>query len=160
MLLLPVKHLLQRRPGECLVACVAMVTEFVGQKRTYERVLHDLGTTDFTFFSNLDSLNSFWLSVSRTKGTLAGLQQSLDSGYPPIIPVDTELLPHWIERKDGQLTNGFSQHAVVVVGYDRDHLYINDPDFENAPTRVEKGWLADSWLAQDSWCAIIRRRFL
>lgn len=48
-------------------------------------------------------------------------------------------------------------HAVVLVGYDEQYLYVNDPAFETAPQAVLCGDLDLAWLAYDSYYAMVQR---
>jgi len=157
---LPVPHWQQQRQGECLVACVAMVLAYVGQQVQYERLLKQLNTsTAGTFFFNLDRLRPFWFTVRRNQGNLSSLRQQLEKGHPIIVSVATELLPIWLIRDDIPEAERITQHAVVVVGIDDQYVYVNDPDFFEAPQRVEIGWFEDAWKNQAYWYALIRKRW-
>lgn len=157
---LDVPHWQQRQHGECLVACVAMVLTHLGQRVQYDRLRIQLHTsTAGTFFSNLDRLRSLRFAVKREQGSLDILRRHLATGHPLIVPVDTEFLPHWLVRADISEAERITQHAVVVVGVDAQHVYVNDPDFVEAPQRVEIGWFDDAWRNHAYWYAQIRRRW-
>ena len=143
---LDVPHWQQRQQGDCLVACVGMVLAYTGQRVSYERLRQKLGTsTTGTAFSNLDRLRSFRFTVQREQGNLATLRKYLEAGHPIIVPVDTELLPYWLVRSDIPDQERLTQHAVVVMGIDAQSIYVNDPDFAEAPQRLEIGWFTDAW---------------
>ena len=157
---LHVQHWQQRQQGECLVACVAMLFAYIGRRVRYQRLLRQLDTsTAGTFFFNLDRLRSFWFIVERNQGNLTSLRQQLDDGHPIIVPVDTEVLPYWLARHDIAEEERITQHVVVVVGIDHQFVYVNDPDFAEAPQLVEIRWFMDAWQYHDGWYAVIRRRW-
>ena len=157
---LDVRHWRQRQQGECLVACVAMVLTYMGQRARYDRLRAQLDTsTAGTFFFNLDRLRSFWFMVKRNQGNLTILREQLAQGHPIIVPVATEVLPYWLTRGDIAEEERLTQHAVVVVNIDAQFVYVNDPDFAQAPQVVEIGWFMDAWKYHDHWYAVIRRRW-
>jgi ABC-type bacteriocin/lantibiotic exporter with double-glycine peptidase domain len=82
------------------------------------------------------------------QGTLPDLFQAIDTGHPVAVFVWTGDLPYWIIE---------TWHAVVIVGYDEQDFYLNDPAFDNAPQIVSHGDLDLAWIAYDSYFAIIER---
>ena len=57
-MLLPLQHWRQRQPGECLVACAAMVMAYLERQIDYDTLHRRLRTsTSGTFFANLDKRN-------------------------------------------------------------------------------------------------------
>jgi uncharacterized protein YvpB len=50
-----------------------------------------------------------------------------------------------------------TDHAVLVVGYDEQAVYINDPAFEQAPQRVSRADFELAWLEFDYRYAVIWR---
>lgn len=137
-----------------------MALTYLGQRARYERLRGQLDTsTAGTFFFNLDRLRSFWFVVKRNQGNLAALHQHLEAGHPIIVPVDTEVLPYWLTRDDITEEERITQHALVVVGIDHKFVYVNDPDFVEAPQIVEIGWFMDAWRHHDYWYAVICRRW-
>lgn len=75
-----------------------------------------------------------------------GLQALLSQGLPLIVFVRTGELPYWSYQTD---------HAVVVVGYDEDHVYANDPDRSDAPIAVPVGDFELAWLERDYAYALV-----
>lgn len=49
------------------------------------------------------------------------------------------------------------RHALLVVGYDDTHFYLNDPAFADAPKRVMIDELMLAWLEFDYIYALITR---
>lgn len=146
----------QRSEGECLAACVAMVLNNFSSPINYTQLLQRLETTEAgTPFSNLLRLNSWQLTAEIGYGQMTTVHQRLSKGNPLIIPVATELLPYWLLRPEHpQIT----EHALVVIGIDDQHVYANDPDFDEAPQVIDPGWFEEAWRCHNFRYAIIRRR--
>jgi hypothetical protein len=88
------------------------------------------------------------IRVTYRQGELTDLYRALDAGLPPTIFVWTGELPYWSVA---------TWHAVVLVGYDADKFYLNDPAFPAAPQAVSQGKLDLAWLAYDSYYAVVAR---
>ena len=150
-MLLTIKHLQQPRPGECLAACAAMVLNYLGATVNYRRLAHTLaivpgaGTGAF----NIRRLETLGVSVTYRQGTIAALRTHLQNNQPCIVFVDTGQLPYWDES---------ANHALVVVGLDKDYVYVHDPEFPNAPLQVSIGDFDLAWLEHDEMYAAITRR--
>lgn len=64
-----------------------------------------------------------------------------------IISVQTKELPYW---------QGIaSLHAVVLVGMDEEYVYLNDPEWPDAPIRVAIGDFDLAWLARGERFALL-----
>ncbi len=130
---LPVPHIQQRADGECLVACTAMVFDYLGLPFDYQRGMRllriraQIGTP----FYQIRELSKLGISVVYQQGTLPDLHVYLTQGLPCIVGVKTGELSYW------QGVN--VQHAVVVIGLENDFVYLNDPAFSNGPVRVALG---------------------
>ena len=85
--------------------------------------------------------------VTIANGSLRQLYMLLSENVPIIVSVQTSEFPHWAEA---------SEHAVVVVGMNRDHVFINDPAFDIAPILVPHGDFDLAWLAQEELYGVIR----
>jgi ABC-type bacteriocin/lantibiotic exporter with double-glycine peptidase domain len=155
---LTVPHWRQQQPGECLAACAAMVLTYFGVAADYELLKQQLGIENSSVpFSRINHLRSWWLAIEHKQGNLEILRTRLAVGQPVIIPVDTDILPYWITRPDQR--EGLIDHTVVLVGIDEKNVYVNDPDFAEAPQMVEHDWFANAWRHHDYWYAVIRRRW-
>lgn len=111
------------------------------------------------FFFNLAQLRSWPFAVAFGRGSLDTLRHHLEADRPIIVPVDTELLPYWMARRDVPAAEQITDHAVVVVGMDDQHIFVNDPDFASAPQAVALNWFYDAWQNFTLRYAIIRRRW-
>lgn len=65
----------------------------------------------------------------------------------PIKPSYFEL-PYWSSSTD---------HALVVVGYDEAHIFVNDPDRPEAevPISIPRGDFELAWLERDYFYALV-----
>lgn len=149
MPLLPVLHHKQHQQSDCLAACAAMIMEYLHLPISYSRLLTLLKVRSFgTAFSNLHNLGTvFDLSITIRNGDLQLLRKWLAIGLPPIVALNTIDLPQW----NGEETD----HAVVVVGIDEVHIYVNDPEFDHAPQTIELTHFELAWQHQDYLCAVI-----
>ncbi len=148
-IILPVPHLQQRAPGECLAACASMALAYLNFPTDYNRLLkllqikRDIGTPA----SNIRNLTQLGVQVIYKPGTFAELFGHLKQGHPCIASVRTGELPYW--RGENLL------HAVLVVGLDDQDVYLNDPAFPNAPTQVARGDFDLAWLDRDEFYAVL-----
>jgi ABC-type bacteriocin/lantibiotic exporter with double-glycine peptidase domain len=148
-ILLPVPHILQRQPGECLAACAAMLLNYRGQPVDYKwllallRVRSGVGAPA----SNIRFLEQTGVQVIYKQGSWAELRDHLAHNRPCLALVKTGELPYWTEDSD---------HALVVVGFETSYVYLNDPEFPDAPLRVPLGDFDLAWLGRDEYYACIK----
>jgi len=148
MPLLPVSPRRQRQQSDCLIACAAMVLDYLQVPFHYDRLPRLLrAEAHGTVFSHLQYLASLGVSVWVGKGDMEALHSHLDRGLPAIVAVETgELTSYWQEAVS---------HAVVVVGMDEAFVYVNDPAFETAPQQVPLAEFHLAWQEQDYRYAVI-----
>ncbi|MBI5350125.1 MAG: peptidase C39 family protein [Chloroflexi bacterium] len=150
-ILLPVPHVQQRQDGECIVACAAMILNYLGTEVRYEKLLRLLRTDWFgTPASRLRELETLGIVVIYKQGTLQELHDHLSQERPCIALVQTLELPYW--------QNEPNDHAVTVVGFDDQFVYINDPSFSDAPKKVSLGDFDLAWLERDEYYAAFKKR--
>lgn len=133
---LTVPHQPQRLESDCLAACAWMVLAAAGAAADYDMLLAALNIKPWgTPHRNIRQLEELIdrIQVTYRQGVLADVFHALDEGQPVILFVWTGDLPYWALE---------TWHAVVVVGYDEDHFYLNDPAFPTAPQVVTHGDLA------------------
>lgn len=148
--LLPVPHRRQSGGSDCLAVCVAMLLDFIGRPVAYRRLLKLLGITPFgTPARRVVNLAKWGLQVTYARGSLAELEALIEHGQPGIVFVRTEHLPYWSFSTD---------HAVVVVGFDEQSVYVNDPYFEKAPQAIPRGDFYLAWMVFDHYYATISPR--
>jgi ABC-type bacteriocin/lantibiotic exporter with double-glycine peptidase domain len=147
--LLTIPHHLQRSDGDCLAACAAMVLEHLSILVDYDRLLRLLGVKRYgTPGSRLKNLGDLGVNVRYALGTLQELFEYLGDGKPCIVLVRTGQLPYWTYATD---------HAVVVVGFDDQAVYVNDPAFEQVPQRIRRAEFDLAWMEFDYRYAVIWR---
>lgn len=149
MTLLPVSHRRQQQQADCLAACAAMVLDYLQRPIPYDRLLHLLRVDAIGApFRNLRLLQSLRLSVTIANGDMTTLHAHLQNGRPLIVAVDTAQLPYWNEATD---------HAVLVIGVDAQHVYLLDPDTAVAPQLVPLAEFELAWLEKDYLYAVMER---
>jgi hypothetical protein len=98
-----------------------------------------------TPFSRLQRLQRHGLAVVSGEGALPTLQTHLATGLPVIVDIRTWTLPHWRSRTDIDELERDTDHAVVVVGLDQSNVYLNDPDFAEAPLATDHTAFLAAW---------------
>lgn len=145
--LLLVPHCQQQADGDCLAACAAMVLAYWQRDIAYSALLRLLRIQPYGApAGNVRLLSSLGVRVTYSTTNLRGLQTLLSQGLPLIVFLRTGELPYWTYQTD---------HAVVVVGYDEGHVYVNDPDRPDAPIVVSTGDFELAWLERDYAYALI-----
>jgi len=147
--LLPIPHHSQRSDGDCLAACAAMVLDHLGVSADYDHLLRLLDVKPYgTPGSRLHNLIDLGVHVRYAQGTIGELFDYLERGQPCIVLVRTDQLPYWTCT---------TNHAVLIVGFDEQAVYVNDPAFEQAPQRAPRADFELAWLAFDYRYAVIWR---
>jgi ABC-type bacteriocin/lantibiotic exporter with double-glycine peptidase domain len=136
--------------ADCLAACASMVLAYIDRSVTYADLLRLLEIGPFgTPARRITQLARWDVDVEYDEGTLERLKAFLDNDQPVIVLVRTRELPYW---------HGLdAYHSVVVVGYDEDHIYVNDPYFDDAPKMVAIGDFVLAWLEMSYRYAVISR---
>jgi ABC-type bacteriocin/lantibiotic exporter with double-glycine peptidase domain len=148
--LLFVEHSIQEGEVGCLAACAQMVLRRLGitvdQRRLnwlFDQV--ELGA----LLSHIQRLTHYGVKVALQAGDENDIKQAIDQGTPPVVFVRTsQLTTYWQED---------AQHAVVVIGYDERHFYVNDPAFPDAPKLVPIDEFVLAWLELDYIYALVSR---
>ena len=148
-LLLSVPHQPQQNDGDCLAACAAMILAHLGQKIDYSQLLQLLNVQPYGApAGNIQRLIQLNFKVTYSQTDMSGLEAMLQQGHPVIVFARTGELPHWSYSTD---------HALVVVGYDDDNVFVNDPDRnkDEVPITVPRGDFELAWLERDYYYALV-----
>lgn len=132
-----------------MVACATMVLQYLGIDSNYRRLFRLLGASDAgTPFFNIERLTTLGLFARWQRyGSLDLVQQYLELGLPVIVAVRTWALPHWHPTDN--------EHAIVVVGFDDEAIYVNDPFFNEAPLLIPRERFLNGWADRDEQFALI-----
>lgn len=80
--------------------------------------------------------------------------QSISEGCPVVVWTNVTFAPvgNWVtwNSKNGPVKATFSEHAVLLVGYDEDNVYVNDPLNGVASKKLDRQDFHDSWLQMGS----------
>jgi ABC-type bacteriocin/lantibiotic exporter with double-glycine peptidase domain len=126
-----------------------MVLSYLGQPVGEAELASRLGTTELgTPGSRLLRLNSAVVQVEFGPLTLSLVYDRLDGGTPVIALARTLFLDYW---------QADLAHAVVVVGYDDQHLLVNDPAFQDAPQHATPTGFLAAWGEFDYLCGVISK---
>jgi len=150
MRLLPIKHQPQEEDSGCLAACSQMQLLGLGISVS-QRVLNKLFDLrkGGVPFPHVRRVERYGVKVTLASGDETDLQKAIDQNRPPVIFVRThQLTSYW--KID-------TRHAILVVGYDETHFYLNDPAFPDAPKRVLLDEVMLAWLEFDYTYALITR---
>jgi hypothetical protein len=125
-----------------------MLIEYLGRSVPYHQLvaLLEIGPLGAPR-RNILRLTGLGFHVTFREATLPMIDQYVKTGQPVIAFVDTGELSYW-----STTTN----HAVVVVGVESDHVLILDPAFPgNVPRQIPEGEFHLAWLNCDYTCAIV-----
>ena len=150
--IIDVPHFPQESETGCLLACLQMVLAFHGIRRSQTSLARQLGWQSEIGLpgSVVARLGSSQLDVYYGSGTLDDLHSWLSRQEPVIVLVQASELPYWSEEP--------SQHAVVAVGMDQDHLFMLDPTLDDRVLPVPLGDFLLAWEAIDCRYAVLRMR--
>ena len=146
-ILLNVPHRLQQSDGDCLAACAVMVLSYLGHSVDYTQLLRLLNIQRYGApAGNVRLLMRWDFNVRYSKTDMQGLETLLQNGNPVIVFVLTGELPYWSYN---------AAHTLVVVGYDEDYIYANDPYYTESPMTITRGDFELAWQERDYFYAII-----
>ncbi|MBV7326925.1 C39 family peptidase [Chloroflexi bacterium TSY] len=131
MLLNNFNHWQQRHEDDCLVACCKMVLSYLGIEKSESWLWQLLSSGDVTPFPHVKILaDELGLNIEYGYGRddLTLFAPYLETGLPVIVSVDADRSDEWPY---------VDNHAVVVVGFDDTHVYVNDPALSDTPLAVD-----------------------
>lgn len=146
---LPVPFYKQQAVGYCLPACAQMVLAYQGISHSQDELAREsnlkpgLGTPT----RNIQRLSSPEIKVVYEEGTLEQVQTWLGMGIPVIAFVQAGELSHWRDES--------FQHAVVIIGLEKDMVWLLDPDTNGNPIAIPTNELMLAWSGMDYLYAVL-----
>jgi ABC-type bacteriocin/lantibiotic exporter with double-glycine peptidase domain len=95
---------------------------------------------------NILRLTRLGVDVTYREATFSLIATYLQAGQPVIAFVDTGELAYW---------SAVTNHAIVVIGLEAEHVIVNDPAFAAAPQRIPLGEFELAWLNCDNACSVV-----
>lgn len=151
MLLDGFKNKQQKQHNDCLVACCQQIFEHLGVEKSdvwlWDQLVNSLGT--FTVFTNLPKLErSLGMVVElHTDGTIDDFEPYIESGLPIIVTVSADIARDWPHYRD---------HAVVVIGFDDEAVYVNDPAQAETGLPIPHLSFLHAWQPRNYQYAVLR----
>jgi len=142
------KHLRQAKEYSCVPACVRMILGHYGEQRTEAELIALLGCTPFgTTAEAVRCVVQLGYEVQVIYSTFEGLQNHVAAGWLVIVFLRTGALEYWAADVP---------HAVVVIGYNEEFVYLDDPYFESAPQKATIASFRRAWWRTKNRMAVIR----
>ncbi|GEM_PF-746905 len=155
IVLLKKRHFKQELKASCVAAAARMLLDFHGIASVSEAELRRILKTKPTGTNILNLLflrdEKRWdLNVEVSQSTIDELFARVSQDRIPVVVfVDTEPFPFWDESAD---------HVVLVVGYDKEAVIINDPNFENHEIYVPFAKFFEAWRLKDNYMVVIKKK--
>jgi len=102
--------------------------------------------TPFPNIANLADALGLVVEI-HTDGTLERFEPYIESGLPVIVAVDADDPQDWPYVR---------HHAVVVIGFDDQHVFVNDPAQLETGLAVDLNTFMLAWSRRDYDYAVIR----
>ena len=111
--------------GDCGPACIAMLLEWRGVKVSIDDITRETSMGPTNAGQLIAAAAKHGLRITRLSDvTLADVERDIESGKPLVALVN--YADFGDRRQDTKYTG---LHWVIVVGYDRQNVYLNDPDY-------------------------------
>lgn len=133
----------QEKDFSCIPACLKMVLEFFNKTVAEAELRTKLKTKPFgTHIINVLSLKEIYgIQATIEFWPLEELKAHLAKFKTPVIALDwTEYLAHWKQN---------CLHSVVVVGFNNEHVIINDPNFDEKEFLIPFDDFINAWQTND-----------
>lgn len=88
--------------------------------------------------------------------SIESVYEALQAGTPVLIITNSTFRPlaesefHTWQTASGPIQITYREHSVLVTGYDKDYIYMNDPLAEQAGTKVSKAEFEAAWVQMGS----------
>jgi len=153
--LLKKQHYKQETNFSCVPAAARIILNYLGVEVRSDAYLRKIlktkatGTNVFNLCYLKDEKD--WnVDVKSDLGTLSLTEDYLEKeNLPVIILVDTLLLEYW---------DTSTAHVLVVVGFDKENIVVNDPFFENKEINIPKSSFIPAWSIFQNLMVIIKKR--
>lgn len=150
---LKIPHYEQELNNSCLPACVRMVLAYFGIEKSEQSVRILLKTKPAgTNPINLTNLKNWDINAILSSSNLDELQNYLLQEHPTIALLWTGILSYWDSNKYLDYL-----HAVVVVGYDKENILVNDPAFSNYPKTIPTDEFLEAWSYSQQMLILIEK---
>ncbi|MCQ6568230.1 C39 family peptidase [Bacillus mycoides] len=95
-------------------------------------------------------------AVDLTGKSIEESYKNVKAGHPVVMitnatyaPLDEEEFTTW-ETNSGDVSITYNQHCVVLVGYDKESVYIRDPLDDSLDVKVPRGKFEQAWVQMGS----------
>lgn len=95
-------------------------------------------------------------AVDLTGKSIEEMYKSVKSGQPVVMitnatfaPLDEDEFTTW-ETNSGDVSITYNEHCVVLVGYDKEFVYIRDPLSESLDVKVPRDSFEEAWMQMGS----------
>lgn len=90
-------------------------------------------------------------AVDLTSKPFETLEKQLQQGIPSVVwtTIDYQIPDKWVvwDTSLGPIRTTFMEHAVLLVGYDEQYVYVNDPLSGRSKQRIDKSSFIQTWEA-------------
>jgi uncharacterized protein YvpB len=90
-------------------------------------------------------------AVDLTRQPFEKLEQQLRDGIPSVVwtTINYQVPENWViwDTPIGPIQTTFMEHAVLLVGFDDQHVYVNDPISGKGKVKIDKAQFLESWEA-------------
>ena len=150
---LKIPHYEQELNNSCLPACVRMILAYFGIEKSEQSVRILLKTKPAgTNPINLSNLKNWDINAILSFSNLDQLQNYILQEHPAIALLWTGILSYWDSNKYLDYL-----HAVVVVGYDKENILINDPSFLDNPKTISISEFLEAWSYSQQMLILIEK---
>ncbi|MEK4576751.1 C39 family peptidase [Bacillus sp. FSL R12-0074] len=95
-------------------------------------------------------------AVDLTGKSIEEIYKSVKAGHPVVMitnatyaPLDEDEFTTW-ETNSGDVSITYNEHCVVLVGYDKESVYIRDPLDDSLDVKVPRGKFEQAWVQMGS----------
>ncbi|WP_234705812.1 C39 family peptidase [Bacillus mycoides] len=95
-------------------------------------------------------------AVDLTGKSIEEIYKSVKAGHPVVMitnatyaPLDEDEFTTW-ETNSGDVSITYNEHCIVLVGYDKESVYIRDPLDDSLDVKVPRGKFEQAWVQMGS----------